>query len=210
MRKTIKAVMCLIVVSIILISGCKYEFYKPNIEVPKFQTQYTEQEHLDKIKTLTEERFRKEVWKESFVPIYEFYDCAVYMIYSFNDNPEYFLVELRYKEKVEENESARFQYKHLFGFIMNDEYYQYGAVHFERSQFAANNLLDNKKYYGINNSNGNVCLGYEKDGVIYGNEREWDDDNDLSIERVKILTDVVNYVEEIRLKYRFDKYYVKR
>ena len=63
---------------------------------PKFKTKYTEEEHVQRITARTEEIFAEEI--ESG----EILNYEVEIVYAFYDNdPEYFLVELEYAEEWE-------------------------------------------------------------------------------------------------------------
>lgn len=82
---------------------------------PEFNCPYTEEENIRNIKTRTEEIFRQELNTGLIV------DYTVDILYAFDDDPEYFLIELTYKEGYLGN--AQKTYAHCIGYIQNKEYY---------------------------------------------------------------------------------------
>ncbi|MBO5240157.1 MAG: hypothetical protein J6B56_01900 [Clostridia bacterium] len=108
----------------------------PKYTHPEFQTEYTIEEHIERIEKRTQEKFFEEILTGKIS------DIEVEILYAFHDNdPEYFMVQLRYTEDFE-GESWMYEklgdgwyggygriveyqtrYKHFIGFIENDEYY---------------------------------------------------------------------------------------
>ncbi len=126
----------------------------------EFQTAYTKEEHIQRIKAITEERFAKSLKSGRIVHIY------VDIVHAFyDDDPEYFLVELefaenfRYEYEHDEEMGAIEQeerYQHVIGYIENDEYYcaqnkeNYGYSEFRigKSAYTYYGYTDAKKYFG--------------------------------------------------------------
>ena len=106
---------------------------------PDFVTEYTIEEHIERIKQRTKERFANEISSGEIV------NFTVDIVHAFyDDDPEYFLVELEYKdewigkyaneykwsniagllpEKPEEYVYYSTKYKHFLGKITNDWYH---------------------------------------------------------------------------------------
>ena len=149
---------------------------------PKFSTKYTVEEHIQRLKERTEDVFEGEIWNGEVV------GYKVDIVYSLAfDLPEFFVVEIEYA--VENNyilndfwlgvgnrypEEYRYyqtKYKHLMGYIEDDEYYS-DYVHevlFNprnlkdellpgRTPYSYKNYWDKKKYYG------EMCFAVEVDG----------------------------------------------
>ena len=137
-------------------------------EHPTFKTNYTKEEHIERITARTEEILAEEIAngevEEIFVDIvYAFYD----------DDPEYFLVEVEFKEEKEyefefsfyekeKNYTFITKYIHLVGFIRRDVYL-YGLMKCPYGRRGEKNIdtympgkspyticgyRDEKKYYG--------------------------------------------------------------
>ena len=149
----------------LLFAGCNGGYRHP-----KFKTKYTIEEHIQKISKRTEEIFAEEITNGNIA------NYTIEIIYAFYDeDPEYFLVELEYAEEWESQyENPDFQYgekpqyikystknKHFIGFIENDEYYtglpcyDSGASDIKqdcfmdgKSGYALCAFPQNKKYYG--------------------------------------------------------------
>ncbi|MBQ3505596.1 MAG: hypothetical protein IJA89_02365 [Clostridia bacterium] len=86
---------------------------------PKFSTEYSEDEHIDRIKARTAEIFAEEIENGQLVR----YDADI--LYAFDDDPECFLVELEFAEEWKSWQSGvgyQTKYKHCIGYIKNDEY----------------------------------------------------------------------------------------
>ncbi len=147
---------------------------------PDFKTAYSQEEHIRRIEERTEAIFAEEIADETLVS-YE-----VEILHSFyDDDPEYFLVEVEYAEEcivgaydnpnysqTTENQEQPFiryttKYQHLIGFIISDEYYITKKNAREvfmngRSGYALCEYPDNKKYCG----GGTWKQGVEVDGQI--------------------------------------------
>ena len=151
-----------------LFCGCKED--KRNITViggythPDFETNYTEEEHIQRISERTAKKFAEELENGTIIS----YDVEI--VYAFYDNdPEYFLVNLEYAEEQngsyqtkkeasldpEKGEFRRFntKYKHLIGFIEKDIYYwslmcYYKEFKYGRSCYELWGYEKAKKYYG--------------------------------------------------------------
>lgn len=76
---------------------------------------YTEEENIRNIKTRTEEIFRQELNTGLIV------DYTVDILYAFDDDPEYFLIELTYKKGYLGNDQET--YAHCIGYIQYTQYY---------------------------------------------------------------------------------------
>lgn len=131
---------------------------------PDFETEYTVEEHVERIRKRTEERYAEEIESGELVHF------EVEIVYAFyDDDPEYFLVEFEYAEETiplifkethipptYETEIKVFQYtkyKHLIGFIHRDKYYT-GLYDYIRDPMEGRSIFDlcgysnAKKYYG--------------------------------------------------------------
>lgn len=150
---------------------------------PDFSTEYTIEEHVQRIKDRTEEIFQVDMQSGEIV------DYSVEIVYAFYDeDPEYFLVEIEYANEwrgVYHTNYPRYdddtpteieyttRYKHLIGFIENDTYKTGLNGYFGQDKAAFKdgkscyNLLgfsNNKKYYGASifavESNGEILRIY--------------------------------------------------
>ena len=150
--------------------SCERPPIKGGYEHPVFKTKYTVEEHIQRITARTEERFQKDIENGFIVDIF------VDIVYAFyDDDPEYFLVEIEYKEKIpydkitgninrppfpyelgfDEN-GACWTYPdkitHFIGFIQDDRYRTgliYGAdFQLFSSPYTICGYRDAKKYYG--------------------------------------------------------------
>ena len=171
-----------------LLSGytCSNPYKKYVYEHPKFKTDYTIEEHIEKISALTEENFAEELASGKLV------SYNVEILYAFYDeDPEYFLIELEYAEEwkgwyitedVEEIE-YKTKYKHTIGFIQYDEYrymstlYNFHDAHFldGRSSYRYYGYMDDKKYVGAAGlqaieKDGQIIKLFEADCISHGNE----------------------------------------
>ena len=107
-------------------------------EFPEFSTQYTEEEHIQRLSARTEEHLSEYI-EEKRLLHYE-----VELVYSFHHNdPEYFLIEIEYLSAkywgVDDNGYAIWEeerrYAHTIGYIKNDEYYL-GLNNYKRNKSA--------------------------------------------------------------------------
>lgn len=156
----------------LLLSGCTCSnpYIKYVYEHPKFKTDYTIEEHIERISALTEENFAKELASGKLV------SYNVEILYAFYDeDPEYFLIELEYAEEWKgwyvtgevEKIEYKTKYKHTIGYILYDEYhyltgiYNYYDFVDGRSSYRYYGYADNKKYVGFEG-----LQAVEKDGQI--------------------------------------------
>ena len=116
-------------------SGC----IRPKTEHPAetmrepFETAYTIEEHKQRIYDLVRDPPSS----------YKRFEIVVYIMYSFNDYPEYFLVQ-RYcinGYNLEKND-------YVYGYIYKDEYYLYG--HVEHDSWGMWSGQSDKDYTGLN------------------------------------------------------------
>ena len=137
--------------------------YNP-YEFPEFSTQYTEEEHIQRLSARTEERFADYIESERLL------DYEVELVYSFyNEDPEYFLIEITYLGTDSHCQTNEFgarecitRYAHAIGYLKNDEYYL-GLNSYSTSENSQNELDgfikdkslweifdydEGKKYYG--------------------------------------------------------------
>ena len=134
---------------------------------PKFETNYTVEEHIERIKAETEEVFSNEIENGVLV------NYTVDIVHAFyDDDPEYFLVELEYayewRGKTDNGEPYGLKYttkyRNLIGYISNDSYRVGGPIPgiFKdgRSAYTLSGYKTAKKYYGA------LVFGVEKDGEI--------------------------------------------
>ena len=125
---------------------------------PDFITQYTQEEHIQRISERTQTRFSNEIESGEIV------NYTVEIVYAFYDNdPEYFLVNLEYAEEFEKYSYGgeleyKTKYKHFLGFIEDDIYYTgingYGGKNGDamfidgRNPYEVAGYANAKKYYG--------------------------------------------------------------
>lgn len=100
----------------------------------EWTTQYTIEEHVQRISARTEEKFASEIENGEIV------NYEVEIVYCYSEKPKYFLVNLEYAEEVtitaedmhlSDQEKERLadklplvtKYRHILGFISNDDYY---------------------------------------------------------------------------------------
>ena len=138
MKRFIKKLSVLLLGAVCLFSGCqpKVRSHKPWLH-EEFSTEYTVEEHIQRLTSRTEEIFSSQISNGEIV------SYTVDIVYAFYDNdPEYFLVELEYAEEWEgdyrdpnipitgnhgrlPNEYIQYKTKfsHIIGFISNDKYW---------------------------------------------------------------------------------------
>ena len=132
---------------------------------PDFHTEYTTEQHIERIKERTEKIFKKEILKTEIANIY------VDIVHAFyDDDPEYFLIEIEFYSEISGsytnpynfNEQIEYttKYQHVIGFIKDDQYYvglndysgNYasckGNFHSGESSYRAFGQPFGKKYYG--------------------------------------------------------------
>lgn len=118
--------------------------------------EYTPEEHIARIRDLTDKRFQYHL--ENML-IENIYVDIIYSLYT--EKPLYFLVEIEYKEAIvygtycQDNKNIDYstKYKHVIGYIENNNYYlglQDIGVDFIkcRSPYTYYEHFVNKKYYG--------------------------------------------------------------
>lgn len=150
---------------------------------PDFSTEYTTEEHVQRIEKLTEEIFQGDIQSGAIV------DYSVEIVYAFYDeDPEYFLVEIEYAKEWNGTYHTNYprydddtpteieyttRYKHLIGFIENDMYKTGLHGYFGKDEAAFKDGIscykflgysNNKKYYGASifavESNGEILRIY--------------------------------------------------
>lgn len=149
----------------LLLSGCTGSPYIKDVYYhPKFKTDYTIEEHIERISALTEENFSKELASGELV------SYKVEIVYAYDEDPEYFLIELEYAQAWDKEyydsydvEYVRYstRYRHLIGYIRSDKYWSLEGFKEGRSSYLYYGYADNKKYY-----NGDGVEAIEKDGQI--------------------------------------------
>lgn len=128
MNKRSRAYLLLCLLGTMLLNSCMYKL--GDYTHPNFQTEYTVEEHIERIRARTENNFFAEISKGEIV------NMEIEILYAFYDNdPEYFMVELEYAKEFAGEYTYRddygmespvlytTKYKHFIGFIENDEYY---------------------------------------------------------------------------------------
>ena len=158
----IKFFYCACAVTVVLssFSACEDDQIYGGYTHPEFQTEYTIEEHIERIEKRMQEKFAEQIQSG------EISDIEVEILYAFHDNdPEYFMVQLEYADEVLEvrqiNEEGslevqRSRYKHFIGFIENDKYYSglYGYDSNDdvfivgRNAYELCGYSEAKKYYG--------------------------------------------------------------
>lgn len=155
----------------LLLSGCgRFNHKIKDVRYqPEFKTDYTIEEHIERISKRTKKRFATQLKKGELV------SYSVDILYAFYDeDPEYFLIELEFDREWEGEYTHPFsattkytyktRYVHTIGFIYNDKYYlcldYYGDFRDGKSSYHYYGYTENKKYYG-----GGV-QAVEKDGQI--------------------------------------------
>ena len=150
--------------------SCSHEPWS-HYKHPDFVTAYTEEEHIQRITERTQIRFSEKIESGAIV------NYTVEIVYAFYDNdPEYFLVNLEYKYPWHKLDPAgkpyeQTKYQHFLGYIENDEYYT-GVYNYEgeksdsmfidgRSAYEVAGCGGAKKYYG-----NRVFAVETKDGLL--------------------------------------------
>ena len=143
---------------------------------PVFETKYSKEEHIERLNIRTEAIFAEEFKKGDIIT------CNVEILYSFyDDDPEWFLIELEYAENIygnysnpnfekNDSQSSIIEYetrnKHLIGYIIADEYYiafDYGKEFMNgKSSYSVSPYSKCKKYCGA----GGAVQGVEIGGQI--------------------------------------------
>ena len=206
MRKRFLSIFVFILFSFAIFAcSCECPPRKGWYEHPDFVTKYTIEEHIQRITARTEERFQEDIENGFIVDIF------VDIVYAFyDDDPEYFLVEIEYKEKIpndqltgiahdppfpygigyDENDKICWIYTdkitHFIGYIEDDRYRTgliYGYFHSSPSPYTVCGYKHEKKYYGCSK------LGVAKgeDVVVFWNEAGRRDEEIVSKEWAKDL-----------------------
>jgi len=138
-----------------------------------FTTNYTKEEHVERI----EERAWDIVERIGSVYYADYNDDGVrdgenkvvdiqaYIVYSFDDRPEYFYIIYEYEKEIHirfSDENIETKFSHQFGYIENDDYKMFyrNRVYLHnlgKGFWGENNLLEEKKYFCYNVS----CYGYK-------------------------------------------------
>lgn len=147
---------------------------KTNEDVPRFRpkiftTNYSEKEHVLRIKEIT----------NKIISIHNYYepeivfDFDVYILYSFDERPEYFYILFQLGEFTDGVfETTR--YLHFLGFIENDEYFGFYMNRHNNWQknkgfWGEYNVLNEKKYLAYP-----YYCGYKKDNQLVTYSMEFD------------------------------------
>ncbi len=138
---------------------------------PEFYTRYTEHEHIDRLHNLAVEKFAEKKKFDELVGKLYTAEYSVYTIYSFQNKPEYFLIQEKLIYNFEEFEGKEEFSRYWMGFIEFDEYYiivddfhfaEWGVfdesfmqnsrrsalAYRGENPYSINGVLDNKKFYG--------------------------------------------------------------
>ena len=145
----------------------------------KFETAFTEEEHIERIRARTEERLEEDIEEDKIEKI------DIEIVYSFyTKDPEYFLVEVEYKE-----EFSRFyepniylgkyttKYKTFIGMIYFDQYIRIGEMDDfidGPSPYKARGYTGYKKFFGATRcaieENGKIIQIFGKTTWSYRND----------------------------------------
>ena len=180
MKKIISVLMVVIIlISITAFSGCGW--HPPR---PQYASQYIEEEQVYRITCETKHRY-EEVLNDG-----DMLTFSAYILYTFDDFPEYFLIEFTWKnyeafcnyhttfgfdidylENVPSNEAY---YSHIIGYVKNDCYYlglntysfeKHGKSYYSESGAINNNLKLYHGYYIYAYKDGENLVGCEYGGV---------------------------------------------
>ncbi len=154
-----------------------------NFGHPEPSTIYTEEEQVERILKRTEEKFARDIKTGKLI------DIHVEIVYSFDNKPEYFLVQLDYDKYKDGGEYAWRGYKHIIGYIDEDKLqtglYGYDDFMSGRNPYFLAGYEDYKKYYRqesyahyVVENNGQLLqiyhCGYKERGIeIDSEEYEW-------------------------------------
>ena len=143
--KIISIILTLIITASIIFSGCGHlKDHKYSLLKESYQSAYTIEEHKQNLYQLA-------LWDSRS----DSTDAEVYIMYSFNDAPEYFFVEATFTDY-----DGTIEYDCVHGCIYNDEYYMYEHVHWEQTDQSDSDYIglnpykaagvpeESKKYYG--------------------------------------------------------------
>ena len=108
-----------------------------------FKTALTAEEHVTNITWRTIKKFVQQLGRGDIK------SYSVEILWSFDENPEYFLIE--FEDYISDYSAELFENAYIVGYIVNDVYYQYYYYpKFEKSPFKIQNADNEKKYYGFN------------------------------------------------------------
>ena len=121
--KIIKTAVVLLLIFSFTLGGCwincsatppgRTEIYKDN----NYISAYTPEQHIERISEIFETKYN-----EKYSEGYKLIKYDVYTVYSFDDKPEFFLMEMCWKNKQNVNKIEPF-YSHMVGIIYHDQYY---------------------------------------------------------------------------------------
>ena len=146
---------------------CHSPHYSKGYDRKPYSSELTEEEHLERLTLAEKEYYNGRYYSE------------VYILYSFDEDPEYFLIQ-RYIPNSSSGELEPLNYS--IGFIEDDKYYLteirerlYGEGYVNCCYISGENpyleqdVLDAKKYYAEKECHGyESFFAYEKDGEIVG------------------------------------------
>lgn len=156
-----------------LFGGYAPPYYDPNDypEYPDYRSDYTEEEHIQRLTTLTENG----AWKnlkdaENKKPLGDMITVNVELVYAFYDNdPEFFLIDMLFENEglfTMITEMGYTNRAYYLGYILNDEYYiiykYYGDTPWDIAGYS-----ECKKYFG------SYYFAVELDGVMTAIFREY-------------------------------------
>jgi len=154
--------MLLMSVGMFLLCGCG----SPSLLKP-FKTELTAEEHVERITERTvkfaecpKDESRPWLWINADTVT----SFTVEIVWSFDENPEYFLVEFK------GNFLWGSEHAYLMGYIYNDAYYTYGERSSE-SPFKEQGYEDEKKYFGygvmaVKEGDQFLCILYIRSGRL--------------------------------------------
>ncbi len=130
----------------------------------EYETQYTEEEHIERITARTEENLAEDITSDKIEKI------EVEIVYSlYTKDPEYFLIEVEYKQEFtgywsSSNIPYSTKHKHFFGMIYCDNYIK--TPHMDdfidgQSIYRARGYKNNVKYHS------SFCFAIEEGDKLY-------------------------------------------
>ena len=144
MKKYVKKIIITLTIICFLFAGIigfLYYVSHPKIMHKRkpFETQYTIEEHIERISLETEKRFTE------FINSDDFHSYSVEILYSFAGYPEFFMVEFAYHRNIKNDPIVihPLNYNYVIGFIEDDEYY-IGIDYIDRERTAKFEFIDIK------------------------------------------------------------------
>jgi len=137
--------------------------YYNEVQREEWTTNLTEEEHYQNIVERTEKYIKIE---EEINPSFNVVSHEVYLVYAFDDNPEFFLVEFTFEHKT----TFEKKYSHIMGRIFNDEYYEIlcECYEHEESVYTKAGVLDKKLYFHYDPwGKKETIFAYEHNGNIF-------------------------------------------